>query len=91
MGMDEGTHLGTCLVYAPCVMAFVACENADKFFIYVLHLLKLAVHGHGRGKRLGSCLVLQSHASCVVSLQHVPMFQCVGCERLKMVAVHGHG
>ena len=38
-------------------------------------LLKLAVHAHGRGKRLGTCLVLQQCASCVMSLQHVPMFE----------------
>ena len=41
MGMDEGTHLSTCLVYAVCVMAFVACVNADEFFCYVLHFIKV--------------------------------------------------
>ena len=35
MGVDEGTHLSTCQVYAACVMAFVACGNADKFSVYV--------------------------------------------------------
>ena len=35
MGMDKGTHLSTCLVYAPCVLAFVACENANRFSVYV--------------------------------------------------------
>ena len=59
-------------------------------FMYFI-LLKSAVHGHGRGKRLGTCIVLQPHVSCAVSLQHEPMFQCPGCERLKMLAVHGHG
>ena len=34
----------------------------------------LVVHGHGRGKRLGACLVVKLCASCVVSLQHVSMF-----------------
>ena len=50
-----------------------------------------AVHGHGRGKCFRTCLVLQPHASCVVSLQHVPMFHYDGCERLNMLDVHGHG
>ena len=56
-----------------------------------LVLLKSAVHGYGRGKRLGTSLVLQLHESCVVSLQYVPVFQCASCERLKMLAVHSHG
>ena len=51
----------------------------------------LAMCGHGRCKRLGSCLVLQPGASCVVSLQHVPMFHSAGCERLNILIVHGHG
>ena len=42
----------------------------------------LAVHGHGRGKRLGTCLVLQPHVSGVMSLQHMPMFHSASCERL---------
>ena len=50
----------------------------------------LAVSVHGRGKRLGTSLVLQLRASYVVSFQHVPMFQCVGCGRLNMLVVHGH-
>ena len=33
MGVDKGTHLSTCLVYATCVMAFVACVNADEFSV----------------------------------------------------------
>ena len=54
-------------------------------------LLKSVVHGHGRGKLLGTCLVLQPCASCVVSLQHVPMFQYASCERLNTLVAHGHG
>ena len=27
--------MGTCLVYTSCVVAFVACEVADKFSVYV--------------------------------------------------------
>ena len=39
----------------------------------------LAVRKHGRGKRLGTCLVLEPRASGVMSLQHVSMFEYVGC------------
>ena len=51
----------------------------------------MVVHGHGRGKRLGTCLVLEPRALCVVNLQHAPMFQYAGCARLIMMVVHGHG
>ena len=44
-----------------------------------LCFIMLVVHGHGQGKGLGTCLVLQPYASCVVSLQHVPMFHYAGC------------
>ena len=33
--------LGTCLVYALCVVAFVTCENADKFSVYVPDFIKV--------------------------------------------------
>ena len=42
------------------------------------------VHGHGRGKRLDTCLVLKPRASGVVSLQHVSMAQYAGCARAWM-------
>ena len=32
---ERGTRLSTCLVYTSCVVAFDACENADKFSVYV--------------------------------------------------------
>ena len=32
-GVDKGIHLSTCMVYATCVMAFVACMNADEFSV----------------------------------------------------------
>ena len=67
MVMDEGTHLSTCLVYAACVIAFVACVNADKFSVMYLILLKSPVHGHGRGMRLGTCLVQLQCVSCVTA------------------------
>ena len=51
----------------------------------------LVVHGHGRGKRLGMCLVFELCASSVMSLRHVPMFHSAICERLNMLVVHGHG
>ena len=56
-GHGRGTCLCTCLVYAACIVAFVACENADKFSVMYLILLKSPMHGHGRGTRLGTCLV----------------------------------
>ena len=37
------------------------------------------VHGHGRGKRLRTCVVLEPCASCAVSLQNVSVFDCAGC------------
>ena len=40
---------------------------------------------------LGTCLVLQPHASYIVSLQHVPMYHSTSCEHLNMLVVHGHG
>ena len=51
----------------------------------------LAMCGHGRGKRLSTCLVLKPCALCVVSLQHVPMFHYAGCACLNMLVMHGHG
>ena len=41
--------------------------------LYIQFFLKSVVLGHGRGKRLGMCLVLEPHVSCVTSLQHVSM------------------
>ena len=37
------------------------------------------MHGHGLCKRLGTCLVLELRAFCIMSLQHVPMFEYAGC------------
>ena len=50
-------------------------------FCYVLDFIKLALQGHGRGKSLGTYLVLQLRVSGVVSLKHVSMFQYVGCAK----------
>ena len=36
------------------------------------------MHGHRRGKRLGTCLVVEPRVLCVVSLQHVSMFDYAG-------------
>ena len=51
------------------------------FVYYVLDFITPIVHGHGRGKRLGTCLVLKPCVLCVMSLQHVPMFKYAGCAR----------
>ena len=40
MVMDEGTHLSTCLVYAMCIIAFVACVNSDEFPVMYFISLK---------------------------------------------------
>ena len=77
MVMDEGTHLSTCLVYAACVIAFVACVNADKFSVMYLILLKSLMHGHGRCTRLGTCLV---YTPCVVAF--------VACENADKFSVY---
>ena len=38
-GHGRGTCLCTCLLYAACVVAFVACVNGDEFsFIYLILL-----------------------------------------------------
>ena len=39
----------------------------------------LVVHGHGRGKLLVCALVLEPRVSCVMNLQHVPIFEYSGC------------
>ena len=41
----RGTCLDTSLVYAPCVMVFVACENADKFSVYVPDFIEVSCAG----------------------------------------------
>ena len=51
----------------------------------------LAVCRHEPGKSLGTCLLHEPCALCVMSLQHVLMFQYVGCAHLNMLVVHGHG
>ena len=89
-GHGRGTRLGTCLVNAACVVAFVARMNADKFSVMYLILLKSPVHGHGRDTRLGTCLV---YARVSWPLLHVRMlmnFQFMYLILLKS-AVHGHG
>ena len=41
-GHGQGACLGACLVYAPCVVAFVAYENVDKFSIYVPDFIEVS-------------------------------------------------
>ena len=120
----RGTGPNTCLVYAPCVVAFVACVNADKFSVYVPDFIEV---GYARAWTrymprympsecrvcCGLCCMCEcwwvfclctwfnwsqlctsmdearasrhawcsSRVLCVVSLQHVSMFQCIGCAR----------
>ena len=52
-------------MYAVCVMAFVACMNGDKFSVIHLVLLQPVVNRHGRGMRLGTCLV---YSTCVMAI-----------------------
>ena len=66
-----GVMQGYCWV-ADSIVAIVS--NVFKFFMSV-------VHGHERGKRLCTCLVLQPGASGVVSLQHLPMLEYASCAR----------
>ena len=74
---ERGTRLGTCLVNTTCVVAFVACFNADKFCVMCLILLKSPMHRHGRGTGLGTCLV---YAPCVVAF--------VACENADKFSVY---
>ena len=37
-GHGQGTHLGTCLMYVACVVAFVTCVNGDEFSVMYLIL-----------------------------------------------------
>ena len=74
MVMDEGTHLSTCLVYAACVIAFVACVNADKFSVMYLILLKSLVHGHGRGTSFSTCRVYAPYVVAFVACENADKF-----------------
>ena len=60
MGMDEVRALGTCLVQQQCVfcaVAFTACVIANKYCVFFVDFITPVAHGHGRGTRLGTCLV----------------------------------
>ena len=79
----RGTRLGTCLVYAPCVVAFVACVNADEFSVMYLILLNSVVHGHGQGTCLSTYLVLEPCVVCreFAAAVNVSICQlCIGME-----------
>ena len=81
--LGKSTSFGTSLVitsFVFCYLSYIvfwSCSRAwkkhklwykpsDDFF----HIL-LFMHGHGRGTRLGTCLVEQQCVSCVHTLQHV--------------------
>ena len=87
---EGGTHLGTCLVNAACVVGFVACVNADKFSVMYLILLKSLMHGHGRYTRLGTCLVYTPSFVACVAYEMLINFLFMYFILLKS-AVHGHG
>ena len=72
MGMDEASALVRALCSSRVHRVSRACS--------VCQCLKmLAVSRHGRCKSLGTCFVLEPLASCVMSLQHVLLFQYAGC------------
>ena len=73
-------RLGTCLVNAMCVVAFVACVNADKFSIMYLNSLKSLLHGHGLCTHLGTCLV---YTSCVVAF-----VACEDADKFSVYVLH---
>ena len=70
-------RLGTFLVNAACVVAFVACVNAGKFSVMHLILLNSLMHGHGRCTRLSTCLV---YTPCVMAF--------VACENADKFSVY---
>ena len=56
---------------AVCAVAFVACVTGDNvqhlMLCFVVDYITPAVNGHGRGTRLGTCLVQQQFVSCAVA------------------------
>ena len=57
-------------------------------FCYVLDSIKLVLHGHGRGKSLGTYLVLQLRVSGVMSLQHVSIcWLCIGIDEARALVL----
>ena len=64
-GHGRGTCLCTCLVYAACVVAFVACVNGDEFSVMYLILLHQFCMGMDEARAL--VLVLCSSSVSPVS------------------------
>ena len=62
-------------------------------FCYVLDFITLVVHVHGRGTRLGTCLVQQQCVSSAVALPACSNSDKCFCYVLDfiMLVVHGHG
>ena len=56
-------------------------QRGPLFLLLLLILILLVVHRHGRGKRLGTSLVVKLYTSCFVSLEHVSMFDYAGGAR----------
>ena len=88
---EGGTHLGTCLVNAACVVGFVASVNADKFSVMHLILLKSLMHGHGRYTHLGTCLVYTPSFVAFVACENADKFFCFMYFILLKSALHEHG
>ena len=65
-GMEEASALVLALWWSRVRYVSWVCSTC-------LCLIMLVVHGYGRGKRLGTCLVVKPCASCIVSLQHMCM------------------
>ena len=63
-----------------CVCCWVVGSIVSIVF-YVFNFFMSVALGHGRGKRLGMCLMFEPHVLGVVSLQHVPMFEYAGYAR----------
>ena len=62
-GHGRGTCLCTCLVYAACVVAFVACVNGDEFSVMYLVLLHQFYMGMDEARAL-------VHVLCSNSVSH---------------------
>ena len=59
---------------AACVVAFVACVNADKFSVMYLILLKSLVHRHGRGASFNTCRVYAPYVVAFVACENADKF-----------------
>ena len=75
---------------AACVLAFVACVNADKFSVIYLILLKSLVHVLGRGTSFSTCRVCAPYVVAFVACENADKFPVYVPDLLKSV-VHWYG